>query len=123
MQVYFKLIHPDVQKQLLGRAQKKLLRLRRLIDEGQYEAQAYVEIVRATGSQHSQTAWEARINLDARGQRFHAKALDETPEKALERAVRELRSELRTHHARERSLRRKADGFWKSFMHGDFTAP
>jgi ribosome-associated translation inhibitor RaiA len=123
MEIYFKLIHQDVPKGLLTRTEKKIARLDKLTGEGKFEAQAYVEITKATGAHHSEAAWRASINVDAAGDRFHAEASEATPERAADRAVRELESELRTHHARERSIRRKANGFWKSLMQNDFRSP
>ncbi|HEV7121428.1 MAG TPA: HPF/RaiA family ribosome-associated protein [Candidatus Paceibacterota bacterium] len=123
MEIYFKNTHQDVPGQLLARAEKRIEKLGKLIDEGRFEAQAFMEITKATGSQHSDAAWRATINIDVRGDRFHAASVQNTPEKAADRAIDEMRSELRAHHARERRIRRKADGFWKSLLHNDFKAP
>lgn len=123
MELYFKLIHPDVPKQLIARMEKKMARLGKLIEEGKFEAQAYVEITRATGAHHSEAAWRTSINMDVRGDRFHAESTQATPEISADRAVRELQSELRAHHQRARRVHRKADGFWKSLLHSDFRSP
>jgi ribosome-associated translation inhibitor RaiA len=121
MEIYFKLIHQDVPKELIDRAEKKIERLGKLIYEGKSEAKAYVEITKATGSQHSDAAWQAIINVDANGDRFHAEAVQDTPQKAADRAISEMTSELRKHQARRRSLNRKANGFWKSLTQRDTT--
>lgn len=123
MEIYFKNTHQDVPAQLLARAEKRLEKLGKVIEEGRFEAQAYIEITRATGSHNSDAAWRASINVDARGDRFHAEAVQGTPEKATDRAIDEMRAELRTHRERERRVRRKADGFWKSLLHNDFSSP
>jgi len=123
MEIYFKLIHPDVSKVLVDRAEKKMQRFEKLIHEGRSEAKAYVEITKATGSQHSEAAWQASINVDSNGDRFHAEAAQDTPEKATDRAIAEMMSELRDHQARARRVNRKANGFWKSVMQTDFKSP
>lgn len=119
MEIYFKNVPADLDKNLVSRAEKKIERLAKLIDEGKFEAQAYIEISKVTGSQHSEAAWRTSINLDARGDRFHAEAVQDTPEKSTDRAIEEMESELRTHQARERTVRRKGGSFWKSLLRQD----
>ncbi|KND49587.1 MAG: hypothetical protein AB203_00705 [Parcubacteria bacterium C7867-008] len=121
MNIYFKNTHPDVQTSLISRAEKKINSLSKQIDEGRFEAQTYVEITKATGSQHSDAAWRTSINVDIRGERFHAESVQNTPEKATNRAINEIRSELRTHRERERVTERKDGSFWKTLQQRDFS--
>ena len=121
MEIYFKLIHPDVQKQLLDRTEKKMQRLAKLIPADSYETHAYIEITKETGAHHSEAAWRANVRMETRDGRFNATSTQRTPEKAADMAVNEMQSELRNHRARARSISRKADGFWKSLTQGDAT--
>lgn len=118
MEIYFKNTYPGVRKALIDRTQKKVERLSNLIDEGQFEAQAYIEIGKASGAHQTGAIWRTTINVDTRGDRFHAEAIQDTPEKATDRAVRELQSELRKYRAREQTLRRQGNSIWKSFQRG-----
>lgn len=118
MEIYFKNIHPGVTQRMLDRAEKKIERAGKIIDEGRFEAQAFMEIGRISGSQTGDKVWRASINMDARGERFHAESVQDSPGKAADRAVGELQSELRTYQAREKTLRRKGGSIWKSFQRG-----
>jgi len=119
METYFKNVHPDVQQKLISRAQKKIERLAKNINEGQFEAQAYVEITKVTGSQHSKAAWRTSINVDVRGDRIHAESVQDTPAKATNRAIEELQSAIRSQQQRERTTLRKRGSFWKSLLRQD----
>ncbi|SRR6266481_2605050 len=123
MEIYFKLIHPDVRNSLRVRAERKLQKIGSLIGKEDLQTQAFIEITKATGAHHSEAAWRASINLDAHGLRFHAESVQNSPEKATVRAIDELRSELRTHQARERRMHRRANGLWKSLLQKNFRGP
>jgi ribosome-associated translation inhibitor RaiA len=116
MEISFRNMHHAISQKLIERTEKRIQRLGHLIDEGKFEALAFVEINKATGAHRTGNVWRASINLDARGDRFHAEAINDTPEKAADRMVRELQSELRTHRMRERSIKRKEGGLWKSLQ-------
>lgn len=118
MEIYFKNTYPGVSKKLIDRTQKKVAQCSKLIDEGQFEAQAYIEIGRASGAHQTGSIWRTTINVDTRGERFHAESVQDTPEKATDRAVSELQNELRKYRARERTLRRQGNSIWKSFQRG-----
>ncbi|MDB5237287.1 MAG: hypothetical protein JWL88_389 [Parcubacteria group bacterium] len=119
MEIYFKLINPGVQGSLLNRIEKKFKRIGRLVDERSAEARAYIEITKETASNNSDDAWRTSINLDTSGGRIHAESSQATPELSANRAAHEIVAELQKQRARTRSVNRKADGFWKSFMRSD----
>ncbi|KND50891.1 MAG: hypothetical protein AB202_00600 [Parcubacteria bacterium C7867-007] len=119
MNIYFKNTHPDVHATVIARAEKKISVLSKHLDEGQFEAQAYVEITKATGSHNSEAAWRTSINVDVQGERFHAESAQHTPEKATDRAINEIRSELRSYRERQRATTRKSGSFWKALQQRD----
>lgn len=116
MDIIFKNIHSEVHPTVVSRAQQRIERFGKIIDEGAFEAQVYVEINKANGSHHTGKIWRTSINLDIQGERFHAEAVQDTPERATDEAIRELQSELHKHRAKERSLKRKGGSLWKSLQ-------
>mgnify|MGYP001558160313 CR=1 FL=1 len=123
MQIHFKNIHPGLEAQVIPRAQRKIERLSKLIDEGRFETQVSVELQKETGSKQSAAAWRASINLDARGERFHADTVQSTPGAAMDRAIAELQAELRTHRTRMQTDQRKNGEFWKLLLQRDVSWP
>lgn len=99
----------------MDRAERRLKKLERFLDETKLDAHAYVEINKATAAHHSGDIWKTSINLDVTGTRYHAEAVSDHPEKATNRAISEMKIELQRAHARDRMLRRKQHSIWKSF--------
>lgn len=115
MEIYFKNIHEAITQLLIDRAETRLKKLERFIDETKLEAHAYVEINKATAAHNSGDIWKASINLDVAGTRYHAEAVSDHPEKATNRAINEMKIELRRAHARDKMLRRRQHSVWKTF--------
>jgi ribosome-associated translation inhibitor RaiA len=100
----------------LERVRRRVERLARFLDEGRFEAQAFVEVNKDVGSHHSGDVWHASLNLDTRGDRLHSDAMGDRPEKAANKAISELAAELRRYRTRERDTGRKANGMWKKMQ-------
>ena len=118
MQIHFKGTNYEITEEASTHARKKLQSIRKLLGKGKHAAYAYVDLGKETEAHANGRIWYADINLDSNGNRFYAKATEETLENAIDRAVNELKSELLTARKREQSLMRKGGGMLKSLMRG-----
>lgn len=99
----------------VSRTESKLMKLGKFIREGTFKPQAYVDISRESGSNSSDSMWRTSINVDIPSGRVNAQATADTPEKATDLALRDLKRELRRVNDKERSYARREASFWKSF--------
>ena len=118
MQIHFKGTNYELAPEISALASRKLEGLQKYLGKNDGHVRAYVDMGKETEAHQTGMIWYVDINLDADGQRFYAKAVDESIETALDTVVRELASELHTARKKEISLGRKGGGIFKSLMRG-----
>lgn len=118
MQIHFKGTNYDLPADVSARAQKKLEGVKRYLGRESESARAYVDLGKETGAHQTGRIWRADINLDVGGNRFYAKAIEETIEQAIDKSTTELASEVRTARKRQQSLMKKGGTMLKSLMRG-----
>lgn len=114
MNIQFKNSDGRIAGRLQERIERRLAKLSRLTDSEKNAANTFFEIERAVGSHQTGEVWQATINIDADGTRFHASELAETPEKAANKAMKEIETEVRRARGKERALLKRGGGFFKS---------
>lgn len=114
MDIHFQHMHEGVRTVLKDKIGRKVTRLSRYLGYGAATAQAYIEISRATNAHQSGKVWQTILNLDVEGRRYRAAGAGEAPDTAAYQAVRELESELKRTHAKNRKEMKREGGFWKS---------
>jgi ribosome-associated translation inhibitor RaiA len=107
MNIQFKNSHGGLSPKLQERIERKLAKLARLTDTPDNSANAFFELERTIGSHQSGEVWQATINIDANGERFHTSELAETPAKASDIALREIDTELKKVRGKKRALVRR----------------
>ena len=117
MNIQFRQGSEELSSKLLDRAQIKLTRLGRFLPGRSDETFAYVDVERESGSHNSDRLWRASINLDLGGELFNAVANGETPDKATELAIKELKREVRKAKGRQMSLARRGQELLKRLRH------
>jgi ribosome-associated translation inhibitor RaiA len=127
MEIYFKSAHSpefntEVTPQVIAIATKKLTSLKKHLGKKKSIAQTYVEIGKVSEAHQNGNIWQASINLDCDGKRYHADATGERAEVALAFATRELEQELRKAKKRRESLLRQGGAVLKDFVRG-FSSP
>jgi ribosomal subunit interface protein len=118
MQINFKGSNYDLPVNVSEYAQKKIEGLTKYLGKNAPEARAYVDLGKETEAHLNGAIWRADINLDVDGNRFYAKAIEDSIEKAIDKAASELGSELRTASERQQSLLKKGGTIIKSLMRG-----
>jgi ribosomal subunit interface protein len=123
MEIHFKSAHTkdiaeEVTQKVTEAAQRKISRLQKYLGKHTGPIHVYVELGKVTESHQSGKVWRAQINLDAQGKRYHADALGEHIEPAIDTAIKELEAELRKAKMKNVSMLRKGGGALKSFMRG-----
>lgn len=118
MQIHFKGSNYDLPAPVTGFARRKVEGLQKYLGKRKENARAYVDLGKETDAHQNGRIWRADINLDVDGNRFYAKAVEESIEKAIDQAVSDLASELHTARKREQSLMKKGGGVIKSLMRG-----
>lgn len=113
MNIKFRQGSTELSKKLVERAQVKLAKLSRFISERNYEAQVYVDVERESGSANSDSLWRASINLDLPGDHFNALSTADTPDKATEIAIKELKREIRKAKGKRMSIARRGNELLK----------
>jgi ribosome-associated translation inhibitor RaiA len=98
----------------LDQAEKKVQKLARIIDERNYEAQAHIDILKESGSQNSESMWRATLNIDMAGDRYTASEVSSTPEKAIERSIKEMKDIIRNAKSRHMTMVKRGGGMFKS---------
>lgn len=118
MQIHFKGTNYEITPEASTHVVKKLNGLAKHLGKGKDDAFAYVDLGKETEAHQNGRIWYADINLEWEGQRFYAKALEETLENAVDRAVNEMKSAVHTARKREQSLTRRGGAVFKSFIQG-----
>ena len=118
MQIHLKGSNYDLSGHITRLARKKVEGLRKYCGKDAEHARAYVDLGKESEAHENGRIWRADINFDVNGNRFYAKAVEESMEKAIDKAVSELGSEIKTARKREQSLVKKGGGIIKSLMRG-----
>ncbi|MDB4992400.1 MAG: hypothetical protein JWL75_645 [Parcubacteria group bacterium] len=99
----------------LERARAKLLKLVRLLDERKFQSIANVDIIRESASQHSQQLWRASVSIDMAGESFIASERADTPDKAIDRSVSEVKRSIISSRSKHLTMVKKGGGIFKRF--------
>jgi ribosomal subunit interface protein len=118
MQINFKGTNYELPANISALAKRKVDGLAKYLGSNKENARAYVDLGKETGAHQNGNIWRADINFDVGGNRFFAKAVEDSIEKAIDRAVNELAKELQTARKRELSLAKKGGSIIKSLMRG-----
>jgi len=118
MQIHFKGTNYELPVNITTLARKKVEALKKYIGDRQEIARAYVDLGKETEAHQNGAIWRADINFDVDGNRFYAKAIEDSIEKAIDKSVIELARELQTARKRQQSLVKKGGGVLKSLMRG-----
>jgi len=116
MNIQFKNSDGILKGRLQQRIEEKLAKLSVLTDTPTQSANAFFELERAVGSHQSGDVWQAIINIDSDGERFHTSELAETPEKAADIAIREITIEVKKVRGKKRTLLRRGGNLIKSMQ-------
>jgi ribosomal subunit interface protein len=121
MEIHFKSaqsVENEVTPKITSIAQRKLTTLKKYLGKYDGVAHVYVEFGKDSSAHANGAIWCTQINLDCEGQRYHAKATEETLEGSLDKAMSELESELRKAKDRKQSVLKKSGGMLKSIVRG-----
>ncbi len=122
MQINFKGSNYELPSNISALAKRKVDGLAKYLGKGKENARAYVDLGKETEAHQNGKIWRADINFDVDGNRFYAKAVEESIEVAIDRSVSELARELQTARKREQSLAKKGGSIIKSMMRGGLSA-
>ena len=122
MQIHFKGTNYELPSDVSALAKRKVDGLSKYLGKGKENARAYVDLGKETEAHQNGNIWRADINFDIDGNRFYAKAVEDSIEKAIDRSVSELAKELQTARKREQSLARKGGSIIKSLMRRGLTS-
>lgn len=122
MQINFKGTNYELPSNISALAKRKVDSLTKYLGKGKENARAYVDLGKETEAHQNGKIWRADINFDVDGNRFYAKAVEESIEVAIDRSVSELARELQTARKREQSLAKKGGSIIKSMMRGGLSA-
>lgn len=118
MQIHFKSTNYEMTPEASAHATKKLHGLAKHLGSGKDTAFAYVDLGKETEAHQNGRIWYADINLEWQGQRFYTKAVEETLEYAIDRAVNEMKNEILSTRTRAQSLSRRGGAMLKSLLQG-----
>jgi ribosome-associated translation inhibitor RaiA len=114
MNIQFRQGSGELSTKLISQAQTKLAKLERFAPSGpSEESLAYVDVERESGSRNSDRLWRASINLDLGGEVFNAVSNGETPDKATELAIKELKREVSKAKGKQISIARRGQELLK----------
>lgn len=116
MQIHFKGTNYELPVTISTLAKRKVEGLAKYLGKEKENARAYVDLGRESGAHQNGSIWYADINFDVKGSRFYAKAVEDSMEKAVDRAVQEVSRELQTARKRQQSLTRKGGSIIKSML-------
>jgi ribosome-associated translation inhibitor RaiA len=116
MNIQFKNSHGGLSSRLQERIERKLAKLSVFADTKEHSANATFNLERTVGSHQTGDVWEGTITIDANGSLLHASSLAETPERASEQVLKEIRVELKKEREKRRALARRGGGFWKGLQ-------
>jgi ribosomal subunit interface protein len=126
MEIHYKVTHAkekedDISSKAIAFAERKIRNLKKYLGKKSEELdiQVYVELGKNTDAhQTGPMIWRAQINLDSRGEKFHASAIAERIEVAISSAVGDLEQELRKRKAQRKNLLKRGGTTLKSLMRG-----
>jgi ribosomal subunit interface protein len=118
MQLHFKGSNYEITPEISAHATKKFNAIAKHLGKGKDTAFAYIDLGKETDAHQNGRIWYADINLEWEGQKFYAKAVEETLENAVDRAVNELKGAVHTARKRKISLARRGGALFKSFIQG-----
>ncbi|HRH55741.1 MAG TPA: HPF/RaiA family ribosome-associated protein [Candidatus Paceibacterota bacterium] len=118
MQIHFKGTNYELPAHISELARRKIESLGKYIGKDKEVARAYADFGKESEAHKNGSFWRVDINFDVHGNRFYAKAVEESIEKALDKAVSELAISIKTARKREQSLMKKGGGVIKSLMRG-----
>lgn len=104
------IISPAIQE----RIERKLAKLSVLTDTEQDSAVATFDLEKAVGSHQNGNIWKASITIVSGGTQFYTDELADSPEKAADSALREIRRQIRKTHGKQRALVRRGGSLFKS---------
>jgi ribosome-associated translation inhibitor RaiA len=116
MNVQFKNTHGGLSGKVQARIEQKLTKLSRMTDTSEQSANAFFELERAIGSHQTGQVWQATVNIDAQGHRFHATELADSPQKAANAVLREVTTEVKKALGKRRAMARREGGIWKALQ-------
>ncbi|MES2668079.1 MAG: HPF/RaiA family ribosome-associated protein [Patescibacteria group bacterium] len=124
MQIHFKGTNYELPPDVSELAKRKVEGLTKYLGKGKEHARAYVDLGKETLAHQNGRIWRADINfdVDVDGDRYYAKAIEESIEKAIDTSVAELGKELQTAQKRRQGLARKGGSIIKSLMRGGLSA-
>lgn len=118
MNIQFRQGSEELSSKLIDRAQIKLAKLSRLIVEDNSEALVHVDVEKESGSRNSDSMWRSTINMDLAGSSFTAAGSGNTPDKATELAIKELKREVRKAKGKRKSVARRGSELLKRLRRG-----
>lgn len=118
MQIHFKGTNYELPASVTSLARRKVEALTKYLGQGKENARAYVDLGKETEAHQNGKIWRADINFDVDGNRFYAKAVDDSIEKAIDQSSSDLARELQTFRKRQQSLVKKGGSVIKSLMRG-----
>lgn len=119
MNIHIKTGSEDVSPKTVDRLEQKLRKLSRLAHDGEQEAQVAVGFTRESGSNSSESLWRVNIQLTRPGQQdVYATETGATAEAASDRALHELKDELRRLHGKQHSLLKRGGQLLKRLGRG-----
>ncbi len=123
MQIHFKSSHANDEEEKIFAtatdfAERKIQTLKKFFPKNDEVAQVYVELGKSSEAHQQGNIWRVQINLDSYGKRYHADAVAEKIETAVDKAVSEISAELRKAKQKSRSMLKKGGGAVKSFLRG-----
>lgn len=118
MQIHFKGTNYEIPSAVTALATKKLQGLRKYLGKGKNNTFTYVDLGKEAPAHQTGRIWYADITCDANGTRFYAKALEESIEVAIDKAVAELGRELQRARRRQQSLVRRGGALFKALLQG-----
>jgi len=119
MNITFRQGSTELSSKLVERAQIKLSKLSRFITESNDEAFVHVDVEKESGSQNSDSLWRASINLEQAGNRFNATGTGDTPDKATELAIKDLKREVRKAKGKRMSIVHRGSELLKRMRRGE----
>jgi ribosomal subunit interface protein len=118
MQIHFKGTNYELPANVSALARRKIEGLGKYLGRGREQARFYADFGKESEAHQNGKIWRVDITCDVEGNRFYAKAVEESLEKALDKSVNELGAELKTHRKRQLSLMKKGGSVIKSLMRG-----
>lgn len=118
MQIHFKGTQYELPANVTALARKKIEGLGKYLGRSSEQARVYADFGKESAAHQNGRIWRVDLTCDADGNRFYAKAVEESIEKALDVSVNDLGRELKRYRKRQLSLMRKGGSIIKSLVRG-----